>query len=82
MGIIHCLHVEQIVKAQVQNLSQIISFKISIHNVLTISLTFNQYKVDFILKYIVSLVWILEIYDDIRGNFGKRGKGGGGGGGR
>ena len=76
MGIIHCLHVEQIVKAQVQNLSQIISFKISIHNVLTIS--FNQYKVDFILKYIVSLVWILEIYDDIRGNFGKRGKGGGG----
>ena len=78
MGIIHCLHVEQIVKAQVQNLSQIISFKISIHNVLTIS--FNQYKVDFILKlYIVSLVWILEIYDDIRGNFGKRGNGGGGG---
>ena len=78
MGIIHCLHVEQIVKTQVQNLS-LISFKISIHNVLTIS--FNQYKVDFILKYIVSLVYILEIYDDIRGNFGKRAKGWGGGGG-
>ena len=31
MGIIYCLHVEQIVKAQVQTLSQIISFKISIY---------------------------------------------------
>ena len=78
MGIIHCLHVEQIVKAQVQNLSQIVSFKISIHNVLTMSFINNQYKVDFILKYILSLVWILEIYDDIRGNFWKRWKGGGG----